>query len=181
MKKILNYVIIAFIAIIITGCASGSGQPLEPIGESFKFEKITLDFKQKHFPKTKTYQTKDDVERKLNEEIVKNLKEYNLINNTSSEELFILVNWQRIFMGEEMPFESMRSDKIGSPKLGYDLKIIKNGKVLRNISRKNLIFDAGFFNNLKHITMQDEADERENAAIKALSKDITDFIVENFK
>ncbi|MDN5104862.1 hypothetical protein O8C79_06100 [Aliarcobacter butzleri] len=174
--KVLSYIVVAFLVTFFVGCSEKSAEPLEPIGNKFKFEKINLNFTQTYFPKTKTYQSREDVERKLNEEITKNLKINNLIDNNSTEELVIIVDLKRIFQGEDLPFESMRTDTIGSPRLGYDIKIIKNGKILRSLVRTNLIYDAGFFKNIKHIAMLDEANERENGAIEALGKDIVEQI-----
>ena len=176
IRKSLIYVVVAFLVTVFIGCSQKSTEQLEPIGNKFKFEKINLNFTQTYFPKTKTYQTQEDVERKLNEEILKNLKANNLLDNNSIEELIISIDFIRIFMGQDMPFEAMRSDTIGSPKLGYDIKISKNGKILRNLVRTNLIYDAGFFKNIKHIAMLDEANERENGAIEALGKDIVEQI-----
>lgn len=174
IKRSLSYLFVAVFAMLFVGCSSKTTQPLEPIGDSVKFEKITLNFKQTYFPKTKTYQSREDVERKLNEEITKNLKINNLIDNNSIEELVVIIDLERIFMGQDLPFESMKSDTIGSPRLGYDIKIIKDKKVLRSLVRTNLIYDAGFLKNIKHISMMDKENERENGAIEALGKDIVE-------
>jgi len=181
IKRSLGYVVVAFLAAFFIGCGQKSTEPLEPIGNKFKFEKINLNFTQTYFPKTKTYQAEEDVERKLNEAILKNLKDNNLLDNNSIEELTISIDLIRIFKGgQDLPFEAMRSDTIGSPKLGYDIKIIKGGKVLRSLIRTNLIYDTGFLKNIKHIASLDEADERENGAIEALGKDIVEQ-VKSFK
>lgn len=164
--------------ILFIGCSSKSTEPLEPISNSFKFEKITLDFEQNHFPKTKTYQSKEDIEKKLNNEILKNLKLNNKYNEKETDELVIEINFRRIFIGEDLPFESMKSDTIGSPKLGYDIKIVNKGKVLRSLVRTNLIFDPGFFGNLKTIAMMNTDDVHENSAIEALGKDIAEQVKE---
>ena len=100
--------------------------------------------------------------------IIKNLKINNLIDNNSIEELVVVIDLERVFMGQDLPFESMKSDTIGSPRLGYDIKIVKDKKVLRSLVRTNLIYDAGFFKNIKHISMMDKENERENGAIEAL-------------
>jgi len=180
IKRSLGYVVVAFLVAFFIGCGQKSTEPLEPIGNKFKFEKINLNFTQTYFPKTKTYQTKEDVERKLNEAILKNLKDSNLLDNNSIEELTISIDLIRIFKGQDLPFEAMRSDTIGSPKLGYDIKIIKGGKVLRSLVRTDLIYDPGFLKNMKHIASLDEADERENGAIEVLGKDIVEQ-VKSFK
>lgn len=174
IKRSLSYLFVAVFAMLFVGCSSKTTQPLEPIGDSFKFEKITLNFKQTYFPKTKIYQSREDVERKLNEEITKNLKINNLIDNNSIEELVVIIDLERVFMGQDLPFESMKSDTIGSPRLGYDIKIVKDKKVLRSLARTNLIYDAGFLKNIKHISMMDKENERENGAIEALGKDIVE-------
>ncbi|RBQ30635.1 hypothetical protein CRU92_11480 [Arcobacter sp. FW59] len=174
--KILNYVVVAFLVTFFVGCSQKSSEILEPIGNSFKFDKITLNFTQTYFPQTKVYQTKEDIELKLREEVLKNLKINNLFDINSTEELIISIDFIRIFMGQDMPFEAMRSDTIGSPKLGYNIKLIKDGRVLRSLVRTNLIYDAGFFKNIKHIAMLDESNERENGAIEALGKDIVEQI-----
>jgi len=176
IKRGLSYIVVAFLVTLFVGCGQKVTEPLEPIGNKFKFEKITLNFTQTYFPKTKTYQTKEDIERKLNEAISKNLELNNLLDNSSIEELVISVDLIRIFQGQDLPFEAMRSDTIGSPKLGYDIKIVKNGKILRSLVRTDLIYDAGFFKNIKHIAMLDEGDERENGAIEALGEDIVEQI-----
>jgi len=172
IKRSLSYVFVAVLAMLFVGCSSKNTQPLEPIGNNFKFEKITLNFKQTYFPKTKTYQSREDVERKLNEEIIKNLKINNLIDNNSIEKLVVIIDLERVFIGQDLPFESMKSDTIGSPRLGYDIKIVKDKKVLRSLVRTNLIYDPGFLKNIKHIAMMDKENERENGAIEALGKDI---------
>lgn len=180
IRKSLSYVVVALLVTFFVGCSQKSTEPLEPISYNFKFEKITLNFTQTYFPKTKIYQTKEDVERKLNEEILKNLKSNNLLDNNSIEELIVSIDFTRIFQGQDLPFEALRSDTIGSPKLGYDIKIIKDGKVLRSLVRTNLIYNAGFLKNLKHIAMLDKENERENGAIEALGKDIVEQ-VKSFK
>lgn len=115
IKRSLSYVFVVILTMLFIGCSSKTTQPLEQIGDSFKFEKITLNFKQTYFPKTKTYQSREDVEKKLNEEIIKNLKINNLIDNNSIEELVVVIDLERVFMGQDLPFESMKSDTIGSP------------------------------------------------------------------
>lgn len=53
IKRSLSYLFVVVFAMLFVGCSSKTTQPLEPIGDSFKFEKITLNFKQTYFPKTK--------------------------------------------------------------------------------------------------------------------------------
>ncbi len=175
-KQNLVYVLFVLIAFIFTGCAAT--QPSEPLSGKVKFDKITLNFTQKHIPRTKQYQSQDDVERKLNDEIIKNLELNNMLDANSTDELVITIDFRRIFMGEDMPISKLRSDTIASPKLGYDIKIIRDAKVLRHLRKTNLNYSAGFAGNIKHIMMMDKENERENGAIGALSKDIVERVKE---
>ncbi|AOO65602.1 hypothetical protein [Sulfurospirillum halorespirans] len=170
MKKNLVYAIYILITFMFTGCAAT--QPSEPLSGKIKFEKINLAFIQKHYPTTKQYQTEKDVEQKLNDVIIKNLELNNMLDANSTDTLAISIMFRRIFMGEGMPLESLKSDTIGSPKLAYDIQIMRNGKVLRRLEKNNLIYDAGLFGNMKHIMLMDKENERENGAIEALGRDI---------
>jgi len=174
MKKNLVYILCIVTTLMFTGCATT--QPSEPLNGKVKFEKINLAFIQKHFPTTKQYQTEADVEQKLNDVIMKNLESNNLIDANSTDTLVISIMFRRIFMGEDMPLESLKSDRIGSPKLAYDIQITRNGKVLKHLERNNLIYDAGFFGNMQHIMLMDKENERENGAIEALGNDIVERI-----
>lgn len=71
LKQNLVYALFLLIAFIFTGCAAT--QPSEPLNVKVEFDKITLNFIQKHIPRAKQYQSQNDVESKLNDEIIKNL------------------------------------------------------------------------------------------------------------
>lgn len=173
-KRNLVYIVLAFIAFSFIGCAAT--QPSEPLSGKVKFEKIHLTFIQKHFPKTKQYQTENDVESKLNDVIMKDLELNNLLDANSTDTLVIFISFRRIFMGEGMPLETLRSDTIGSPKLAYNIQIMRDGKFLRYEEKNNLNYDAGFIRNMKHIMLMDKENERENGAIEALGEDIVNHV-----
>ncbi|PID47411.1 MAG: hypothetical protein CR967_04225 [Proteobacteria bacterium] len=174
--KSFSGVALALSLMVFTGCSTSPDVPLEPIGDSFKFEKIALNFEQYHFPKTKKYQSKDDVERKLNQSILKHLKTNDMFDGNSPEKLEIIVYWRRIFAGEDLPFEAMRSDKIASPRLGYDIKIVKNGNVLRSLKETELFHKPDFVTGLRYFAFLTEGDEIENRAIEALGKHVVNKI-----
>lgn len=170
LKRSLGYIVVAFLVIFFVGCSQKSTEPLEPIGDQFKFEKITLNFKQKHFPEENKYQSKEDIEKNLNEKILKNLEINNLLNNNSDEELVIFIDFKRVFWGEDSPLSFLFSVTMGYPILGYDIKIVKNGKILRNLSKKNLTLVQG----------SGERENREVGVEEALGREIVKQI-KNFK
>lgn len=58
----------------------------------------------------------------------------------------------------------------------YQIHIIKNGQILRNSIKDEMMYNLGFFGNLKTITEQNTNDTLENNAIEAFIKDIVETI-----
>lgn len=58
----------------------------------------------------------------------------------------------------------------------YQIQIIKNGQILRNSTKDEMMYNLGFFGNLKTITEQNTNDTLENNAIEAFIKDIVETI-----
>jgi hypothetical protein len=58
----------------------------------------------------------------------------------------------------------------------YQIHIIKNGQILRNSTKDEMMYNLGFFGNLKTITEQNTNDTLENNAIEAFIKDIVETI-----
>lgn len=58
----------------------------------------------------------------------------------------------------------------------YQIQIIKNGQILRNFTKDEMMYNPGFFENLKTIAGQNTNDTLENNAIEAFIKDIVETI-----
>lgn len=172
MKKYL----VAFVVLVgLVGC--GSEQPSVPqksISKKFVFSGIEFKFKSKHTPKIK-YQSPSDVKKRLNANIMNALKEKNLLTNDKvSDKLNISVVYQRRFVGEDL----VATDSLMPPLVGYDINITKNGETLRSVSRKDLVYNGGFFSNLKTIVGANRDNSYENDAIDSLSKNIIESLEE---
>ncbi|WP_281530166.1 hypothetical protein [Campylobacter hominis] len=163
MKRILIFLT----AIFFVGCASS--QPKIPIADAYKFDKIEYNHIQIHNPTKFTYQSKESVEAKYNEGLKSLLKKENLLNQSSKDELKISVWHRRMFGGEATPFPS---DRIGGIFVSYEIKIIRDGQILRDYALNESMYDPGFFGNLKTIVGQNKDDSYENSAIDAFVRDI---------
>lgn len=172
MKK---YLILLFMAIFFVGC--GTKEPLPPIANAFKFNAIDFTHIQGHYPKKFKYQSPQEVEKKYNEQILEALKSNNLLDQNSSDELKIVIEHQREFVGEATP---VKSDRMGNIWLNYKIQIVRNNEILRQYTGIRERYDPGFFGNLKTIAMLNTDDTLENDAISAMVKHIIDIIKEKF-
>lgn len=172
MKNIITFI---FATIFLVGC--GQNQPKVPTASAFKFDKIDYTHIQYHQPTKFTYQSPQDVEKKYNEQILDALKNNNLLDQNSTDELKISIKHQREFGGEATP---LKSDRMGNIWLYYNIQIIRNGEVLRNYTSSRERYDPGFFGNLKTIAMQNTDDKLENDAISAMVRHIIKIIKEKF-
>ena len=169
MKKIFA---LLFAALFFVGC--GQSQPKVPIASAYKFKGITYYHIQNHNPKKFVYQSPEAVEKKYNEQLLAALKEANLLDQNSTDELKISIKHHRGFMGEDTPFPS---DRIGGIDVAYQIQIVRGGQVLRNYTQDEFEFyNPGFFDTMKTITMQNTDDSYENDAIAAMVKRLMEII-----
>ena len=94
MKKFLA---LLFAALFFAGC--GQTQPKVPIASAYKFDGITYTHLQKHNPRKFVYQSPEAVEKKYNEQLLAALKEANLLDQNSTDELKITIKHHRGFTG----------------------------------------------------------------------------------
>lgn len=166
MKKYLIFIICA---LFFVSCATPN-KSLPPVANAYKFTGIEYHHKQKHNPKKFIYQSKEQVEKKYNEQILEALSKENLLDQSSDYELKIIINHRREFVGEATPF---KSDRIGNIFVSYDIQIVRNGEVLRHYSQgSELRYNPGIFGSLKTIAMQNTDDTLENDAILAMTRQI---------
>ena len=169
MKKILA---LLFAALFFAGC--GQTQPKVPIASAYKFDGITYTHLQKHNPRKFVYQSPEAVEKRYNEQLLAALKEANLLDQNSTDELKITIKHHRGFMGEDSPFTS---DRIGGIDVAYQVQIIRGGQVLRNYTQDEFEFyNPGFFATMKTVAMQNTDDSYENDAIAAMVKRLMEII-----
>ena len=168
MKRILALLLGV---LFLVGC--GSSQPKVPLAGKYKFEGISYTHVQRHEPKKFSYQSKEAVEQKYNEQILEGLTKANLLDQNSSDELKIKITHRREFIGEAT---FAKSDRMGNIYLTYEVEVIRNGEVLRHYGSSELRFDPGVFGNLKGIVGQNNDDSFENKAISANVKEIVDTI-----
>ncbi|MGG7073969.1 hypothetical protein U5B43_06925 [Campylobacter sp. 9BO] len=173
MKQIIELV---FAMVFLVGC--GQNQPKVPTASAFKFDKIDYIHIQHHQPTKFTYQSPQDVEKKYNDQILDALKNSNLLDQNSTDELKISIKHHREFVGEAT---SLKSDRIANIWLYYNIQIIRNGEILRQYISSRERYDPGFFGNLKTIAMQNKDNKLENDAISAMAHHIIKIIKENFK
>jgi len=159
-------------ALFFAGC--GQSQPKAPIASAYKFKGITYQHFQNHNPKKFVYQSPEAVEKKYNEQLLAALKEANLLDQNSTDELKITIKHHRGFTGEATPFPS---DRIGGIEFIYEVKLVRNGQILRSYVQNDIEhYDPGFFGNMKTIALQNTDDSYENAAITALVKHLMEII-----
>ena len=159
-------------ALFFVGC--GQSQPKVPIASAYKFKGITYYHIQNHNPKKFVYQPPEAVEKKYNEQLLAALKEANLLDQNSTDELKITIKHHRGFTGEATPFPS---DRIGGIDVAYQIQIIRGDQVLRHYTQDEFEFyDPGFFGNMKTIALQNTDDSYENDAIAAMVKRLMEII-----
>ena len=169
MKK---FFALLLVALFFVGC--GQSQPKVPIASAYKFKGITYQHFQNHNPKKFVYQPPEAVEKKYNEQLLAALKEANLLDQNSTDELKITIKHHRGFTGEATPFPS---DRIGGIEFIYEVKLVRHGQILRSYVQNDIEhYDPGFFGNMKTIALQNTADSDENDAIAAMVKRLREII-----
>ena len=169
MKKFLALLLAA---LFLASC--GAPRPKVPIASAYKFEGVTYTHLQKHNPKKFVYQPPEAVEKRYDEQLLAALKEANLLDQNSTDELKITIKHHRGFVGEASPFPS---DRIGGIDVAYQVQIVRGERVLRNYTQDEFEFyNPGFFATMKTITMQNTDDSYENDAIAAMVKRLMEII-----
>ena len=169
MKKFLALLLAA---LFLASC--GAPRPKVPIASAYKFEGVTYTHLQKRNPKKFVYQPPEAVEKRYDEQLLAALKEANLLDQNSTDELKISIKHHRGFMGEDTPFPS---DRIGGIEFIYEVQLVRNGQILRSYVQNDIEhYDPGFFGNMKTIALQNTDDSYENAAITALVKHLMEII-----
>ncbi|WP_462111399.1 hypothetical protein [Campylobacter concisus] len=158
--------------LFLVGC--GPSQPkLPPLAGKYKFEGIEYIHVQHHEPTKFLYQSPKMVEKKYNEQILEGLRMANLLDPNSSDELKIKITHRRGFVGEAT---FVKTDRVGGIFLILSIEVLKNGEVLRDYHTDELMYDPGFFGNLKTIAGQNTDDSLENDAIKAMVRKILEIV-----
>ncbi|WP_103630818.1 hypothetical protein [Campylobacter concisus] len=168
MKRILALLLGV---LFLVGC--GSSQPKVPLAGKYKFEGISYTQVQHHEPTKFLYQSPKMVEKKYNKQITEALIKENLLDPSSSDELKIKITHRRGFVGEAT---FVKTDRVGGIFLILSIEVLKNGKVLRDYHTDELMYDPGFFGNLKTIAGQNTDDSLENDAIKAMVRKILEIV-----
>ena len=148
-------------------------QKLPPLAGKYKFEGISYIHVQHHEPTKFLYQSPKMVEKKYNEQILEGLRMANLLDQNSSDELKIKITHRRAFVGEAT---FAKTDRVGGIFLILSIEVLKNGEVLRDYHTDELMYDPGFFGNLKTIAGQNTDDSLENDAIKAMVRKILEIV-----
>lgn len=91
-----------------------------------------------------------------------------MLDSNSADGLVITIDFRRIFMGEDTPISKLRSDTIASSKLGYDIKITRDTKALRQLRKINLNYSAGFVRNMKFIMMMEHIVDRQRILVSQI-------------
>ena len=166
-----------FLALLLTAlflASCGAPRPKVPIASAYKFKGITYYHIQNHNPKKFVYQSPEAVEKKYNERLLAALKEANLLDQNSTDELKITIKHHRGFTGEATPFPS---DRIGGIEFIYEVQLVRNGQILRSYVQNDIEhYDPGFFGNMKTIALQNTDDSYENDAIAAMVKRLMEII-----
>ena len=158
--------------LFLVGC--GSSQPkLPPLAGKYKFEGIEYIHVQHHEPTKFLYQSPKMIEKKYNKQITEALTKENLLDPNSSDELKIKITHRRGFVGEAT---FVKTDRVGGIFLILSIEVLKNGEVLRDYHTDELMYDPGFFGNLKTIAGQNTDDSLENDAIKAMVRKILEIV-----
>lgn len=158
--------------LFLVGCSS-SQPKLPPLAGKYKFEGIEYIHVQHHEPTKFLYQSPKMVEKKYNEQILEGLRMANLLDPNSSDELKIKITHRRGFVGEAT---FVKTDRVGGIFLILSIEVLKNGEVLRDYHTDELMYDPGFFGNLKTIAGQNTDDSLENDAIKAMVRKILEIV-----
>ena len=158
--------------LFFVGCSS-SQPKLPPLAGKYKFEGIEYIHVQRHEPKKFSYQSKEEVEKKYNEQILEGLTKANLLDQNSSNVLKIKITHRRGFVGEAT---FVKTDRVGGIFLVLSIEVLKNGEILRDYHTDELMYDPGFFGNLKTIAGQNTDDSLENDAIKAMVRKILEIV-----
>ena len=154
------------------GCSS-SQPKLPPLAGKYKFEGIEYIHVQHHEPTKFLYQSPKMIEKKYNKQILEGLTKANLLDPNSSDELKIKITHRRGFVGEAT---FVKTDRVGGIFLILSIEVLKNGEVLRDYHTDELMYDPGFFGNLKTIAGQNTDDSLENDAIKAMVRKILEIV-----
>ena len=157
--------------LFLVGC--GSSQPKVPLAGKYKFEGISYTHVQRHEPTKFFYQSPKMIEKKYNKQILGALTKENLLDPNSSDELKIKITHRRGFVGEAT---FVKTDRVGGIFLILSIEVLKNGEVLRDYHTDELMYDPGFFGNLKTIAGQNTDDSLENDAIKAMVRKILEIV-----
>ena len=148
-------------------------QKLPPLAGKYKVEGISYTHVQRHEPTKFLYQSPKMVEKKYNKQILEGLTKANLLDPNSSDELKIKITHRRGFVGEAT---FVKTDRVGGIFLILSIEVLKNGEVLRDYHTDELMYDPGFFGNLKTIAGQNTDDSLENDAIKAMVRKILEIV-----
>ena len=96
-----------------------------------------------------------------------------MLDQNSSNELKIKITHRRGFVGEAT---FVKTDRVGGIFLVLSIEVLKNGEILRDYHTDELMYDPGFFGNLKTIAGQNTDDSLENDAIKAMVRKILEIV-----
>lgn len=172
-QSLFRIFIFFILGTLFLGCGGNSPTtPSLPVTNQFRFNGVSnFELHQIHNA-TIVYHTAEEIESLLNEKITKFLVEKRLLtSNENANILEISPIYFRRFVGDET---SLKTDSLGYPFFGYDIKILDNNQtVLRNTNRGNLQFKGGFTMNLKVLAGQLREKEDELPFIDAFAKTIT--------
>ena len=110
--------------LFFVGCSS-SQPKLPPLAGKYKFEGIEYIHVQRHEPKKFSYQSKEEVEKKYNEQILEGLTKANLLDQNSSNVLKIKITHRRGFVGEAT---FVKTDRVGGIFLVLSIEVLKMAK-----------------------------------------------------
>lgn len=175
MKKNILFLIVVF---MFVGCATNNPNiPKEKISSKFFLNKIEFHFSQTVTPKIK-YQSAEELEQRVVNKITTLLEEKKLIeNNPNLDILDINITYVRRFVGDK---SFVKSSRLRSPLMSYDIIIKNHNKVLRHVYEKKLVHKGGLFSNFKTMFGGNKTDKYENNIADSLCQKIVTNI-ENIK
>jgi hypothetical protein len=151
MKRLAISLIILIVGVGVLGCSSNSPPPSSDVSEvtiskKFRFDKVSFKFSQTAEPKI-AYHTSSELEALINNKIISDLKEKNLLSEQDAmNELKITASYVRRFVGDATSFSS---DSLAYPDFSYEIEVIDNGKVIKKVGAKGLVYKGGFAMNLQ--------------------------------
>ena len=147
MKK--TFLALCAASLILTGCGSHQTVPAveqAKLSDKFQLKNVSLTLTESVTPKTE-YHSEGEFQTLIQSGIQQNLTQADLLtSDTSANSIDIKITYHRQFMFDGTPFPA---DALRYPGFDYVINVTDGDKTIRTITRNNLVFNGGFFTNLK--------------------------------